>query len=219
MTEARILYLFLYNSIQWTGWLAILADRVAGIETSSISLQGTVLLYIFQSMAVLEILHSFSGLVRANPTTTLVQVISRVQLILVHAVSEDAQVSSGLIPMILAWGMVEVIRYLYLALNMLDMAPGWLHWLRYSLFYVLYPLGVYGEMKVLYDALPYLESSRIFSVELPNEWNFSFSFSSYVWVLIYVIYLPGLYVQYTHMMRQRSKALSPVVETEAKKTQ
>ena len=110
--------------------------------------------------------------------------------------------------MVLAWGLVEVVRYLYLALNLVNMAPPWLLWLRYTLFYVLYPLGVYGEMKVLFDALPSMSKSGILSVTLPNEWNFSFSFACYIWTLLYVIYLPGLYVQYTHMMKQRSKALS-----------
>ncbi len=116
--------------------------------------------------------------------------------------------SDGMIPMVLAWGFVEVVRYLYLALNMFGIAPRFLTWLRYSLFYVLYPLGVYGEMRVLYDALPSIYDSEILSISMPNPWNFSFSFASYIWLLIHVIYLPGLYVQYTHMMAQRKRALS-----------
>jgi very-long-chain (3R)-3-hydroxyacyl-CoA dehydratase len=113
-----------------------------------------------------------------------------------------------MIPMLIAWCLVEVIRYLYLALNMFGIAPRILTWLRYTLFYILYPMGVYGEMKVLIDSMPYLSESQILSITLPNSWNFAFSFASYIWVLVYVIYIPGLYVQYTHMISQRRRALT-----------
>ena len=208
MSAIRTTYLFLYNCVQWAGWLAILADRVLNISIPALTENGTTFLYFFQSLAVMEILHSLTGVVRASFATTLVQVVSRLQLIFVHFNVQEARESNGLVPMVLAWGLVEVVRYLYLALNLVNMAPRWLLWFRYTLFYVLYPLGVYGEMKVLFDALPSMSKSGILSVTLPNEWNFSFSFACYIWTLLYVIYLPGLYVQYTHMMKQRSKALS-----------
>ena len=174
-------------------------------------------LYAFQGLAVMEVVHAFTGLVRASPVTTLVQVLSRLLLIGIHFSVREARFSTGLVPMLIAWGLVEVVRYLYLALNMFDMAPRWLLWLRYTLFYVLYPLGVYGEMKVMYDALPSLRESKILSVHLPNTWNFSFSFASFVWVLLYVIYIPGLYMQYTHMIKQRRKALGCTEVPAAKK--
>jgi very-long-chain (3R)-3-hydroxyacyl-CoA dehydratase len=207
MTVARKAYLFVYNSLQWAGWIAILSDRISSLEHNQLTTEGTFFLYFFQSLAILEVIHAFTGVVRANPMTTLIQVASRLQLILVHSAVSSVSQSSGLIPMVLAWGMVEVFRYLYLAMNLCEAAPHWLLWSRYSLFYVLYPLGVYGEMRVLYDSLAELDQTQMFSIALPNVWNFSFSFSSYVRVLIYLVYLPGLYLQYTHMMRQRRKAL------------
>ena len=211
-------YLFLYNAAQWAGWVSILIDRILSIHEPSLSSNGTQALYLFQGLAVLEIIHTVVGLVRANVSTTFIQVLSRVQLIAVHYLVPEARTSTGLVPMVLAWGLVETVRYLYLSLNMFQMAPRWLLWARYSLFYILYPLGVYGEMKVLSDSLPYLSKSRILSIELPNDWNFSFSFASYIYVLLYVIYLPGLYVQYTHMMKQREKALSSAKPEEGKKS-
>lgn len=212
MSEIRKGYLFLYNVIQWIGWLMVFVDRFANLPEHGLTPQGTWCLYLFQSLAIMEIVHSFTGLVRASPVTTLVQVVSRIQLIAVHFLIPQVQESYGLVPMVVAWGLVEVVRYLYLALNLLNAAPRWLLWMRYSLFYVLYPMGVYGEMRVLCEAMPYLKESGILSIALPNAWNFSFSFSGYVWVLLYVIYVPGLYVQYTHMIRQRRKALAPTDE-------
>jgi very-long-chain (3R)-3-hydroxyacyl-CoA dehydratase len=208
MSNVTKVYLFLYNSFQWYGWLAILTDRVFNYDHPDLDPISTMFLYFFQSLAVMEIIHAVFGIVRANVVTTFVQVISRVQLILVHYNFEDARLSEGMIPMVLAWGLVEVVRYLYLALNMFGIAPRFLTWLRYTLFYVLYPLGVYGEMRVLYDALPSIYDSEWLSISLPNSWNFSFSFATYIWLLIYVIYIPGLYIQYTHMMAQRKRALS-----------
>jgi very-long-chain (3R)-3-hydroxyacyl-CoA dehydratase len=203
-------YLFLYNAVQWAGWFSILVNRMTTLDDTRLTASGAEALYLFQGLAILEIVHSLVGLVRASVFTTFIQVLSRVQLIAVHYLVPEAQSSAGVLPMVLAWGLVEVVRYLYLALNLFQMAPRWLLWARYSLFYVLYPLGVYGEMKVLFDSLPSLYQSRILSIQLPNKWNFSFSFASYVVVLLYVIYLPGLYMQYTHMMKQRHKALSHV---------
>lgn len=208
MSNIKKVYLFLYNSFQWYGWLAILTDRLFNFDRPDLDGVATGFLYFFQGLAVMEIIHSMIGLVRANPVTTFVQVVSRVQLILVHYHIEEARLSQGMIPMVFAWGLVEVVRYLYLALNMFGIAPRILTWLRYTLFYVLYPLGVYGEMRVLYDALPAIYDSEMLSISLPNSWNFSFSFATYVWTLLYVIYIPGLYVQYTHMMSQRKRALS-----------
>ena len=201
-------YLFLYNAAQWSGWLSILFDRLVSLDDTRLTANGSQALYLFQGLAILEILHSLTGVVRASVSTTFVQVLSRIQLIAVHYLVPSARESSGLIPMILAWGLVEVVRYLYLALNLYHMSPRWLLWARYTFFYVLYPLGVYGEMKVLFDSLPYLAESRLLSIELPNTWNFSFSFASFIRVLLYVVYIPGLYFQYTHMIKQRKKALS-----------
>lgn len=216
-TTVKKLYLFLYNAFQWYGWVAILTDRIYSHDSNSLSNIGLLFLYLFQSLAVLEIIHAVTGLVKANVVTTIVQVVSRVQIIYVMMLCPRAENSPGMVPMITAWGLVEVVRYLYLALNLFGMAPRVLTWLRYTLFYVLYPLGVYGEMRVLYDSLPDLIEGHLLSVSLPNPWNFSFSFASYIKVLLFVVYLPGLYVQYTHMIRQRGKVLGNTVVENVKK--
>lgn len=212
MSDARKAYLFIYNSLQWAGWIAVLANRIGSLEKNELTSEGTFFLYFFQCLAILEVIHAFTGVVRANPITTLIQVASRLQLILVHSRISSASDSSGLIPMVLAWCLVEVVRYLYLALNLVHAAPRWLLWARYSAFYVLYPLGVYGEMRVLYDSLDEIDRTEVLSVSLPNDWNFTFSFAVFVRVLLYVVYLPGLYLQYTHMMNQRRKALKSIDE-------
>lgn len=45
-----------------------------------------------------------------------------------------------------------MVRYAYLALNLHGKAPKWLVWLRYSMFYVLYPVGIGAEWWLMYRA-------------------------------------------------------------------
>jgi len=62
--------------------------------------------------------------------------------------------------MTVAWSVTEVVRYGFYAANLIGVVPGWLTWLRYSLFYVLYPMGAGSEAVLMYKSLPY---SRKFS--------------------------------------------------------
>jgi hypothetical protein len=71
---------------------------------------------------------------------------------------------------------------------------------------------VYGEMKVIYDSLERIEAENFLSVKLPNEWNINFSFANYLRFFLYVLYIPGLYNQYTYMMKQRRVVLAREIE-------
>ena len=57
--------------------------------------------------------------------------------------------------MLAAWSTTEVVRYTYFALRQVgtDKVPGWLHWLRYSAFLVLYPVGITSEAAMILQAL------------------------------------------------------------------
>ena len=56
--------------------------------------------------------------------------------------------------MILAWSMTEVIRYPFYAFSLLGKVPYPFLWLRYTTFYVLYPIGVFSEAVSIYATLP-----------------------------------------------------------------
>jgi very-long-chain (3R)-3-hydroxyacyl-CoA dehydratase len=56
-----------------------------------------------------------------------------------------------------SWALVEVPRYLFYAVNILGSVPYPLFWLRYSLFSVLYPTGITGELGCMYKAIMYLK--------------------------------------------------------------
>jgi len=200
----RETYLAGYNALQFIGWAASLTALLSGSNHAQVYDK----VYVFQALALLEIVHVLFGLVRAELITTVIQVFSRIQVLLVHYLVSDARLSNGNHYMLLAWCLVEVIRYPFLCMKSISTPPYALVWLRYSAFYVLYPLGVYGEMVVLNSSLPSITLNKTLSISMPNVWNFEFNFASYLTVLLYVVYLPGLLFQYSHMIRQRRNALS-----------
>jgi very-long-chain (3R)-3-hydroxyacyl-CoA dehydratase len=107
-----------------------------------------------------------------------------------------------------SWALVEVPRYLYLAVNvickMVDTDPPYFFtWIRYSLFAVLYPTGITGELGCMYYAFVYLNENPVVwtvsGIEIPHH------------VLILVIaatYLPGAPTMIGHMVKQRKKILN-----------
>lgn len=56
--------------------------------------------------------------------------------------------------MVLAWSVTEVIRYVYYALSLVGSEPYPLLWIRYTTFYVLYPIGASSEAFLNYSTLP-----------------------------------------------------------------
>ena len=103
---------------------------------------------------------------------------------------------------------VEVPRYSFYALSQFSVCPYWLRWLRYSLFTVLYPLGISSELLCIWTAFPYLKQTNLWSLSMPNSLNLPFS---YYWCVaaISLLYIPGAPFLYNHMIRQRNKSLKP----------
>lgn len=108
-----------------------------------------------QSLAALEVIHVLVGLVRSPLPTTIIQVSSR--LILVWGIIErfpHTHSSPVYTTMILAWALTEVPRYAYYALSLAGCGvPTWLTWIRYSTFYVLYPIGAGSEALLMLSTI------------------------------------------------------------------
>ena len=125
---------------------------------------------------------------------------------LVFVPCEEVQASPVSTLAILSWCCVEVPRYLFYALNTMEMSPYILTWVRYSLFFLLYPTGISGEVLSMWKSLPFFKDNSDYSVELPNKWNVSVSLYATL-VIFLVVYVWGSPTMYGHMMKQRSKAL------------
>jgi len=172
---------------------------------------------LIQTAAILEIFHAIIGLVRSNPMVTAIQVFSRLAVLWfpIHHISES-QTSPGLTIMLFAWTLTEIVRYSYYAFNLVNLNVGIITWLRYTLFIVLYPIGVCGEMWCYISALPTLANSKVLRMEMPNAYNFTFC-PFVVTILILLWYIPGFPPMYFHMFGQRKKILGGGGKTEAKK--
>ena len=123
----------------------------------------------------------------------------------------ELQSSPALVPLFLAWAAADVVRYAWYAaaaLSPTGEAPGALTWARYSAFVPLYPLGVFaGEMPLIKAAIPLVSERGLWSVEMPNELNFAFSYAAFCTLGLYVL-LPAAFAHlYTHMLRARGKRL------------
>ncbi len=120
----------------------------------------------------MEILHSLFGFVKSPLATTFLQgftfiyrlyvlfitvVFSRVWVLwAIMVVAPPVQHSWFLALCAGSWALVEVPRYLFYALNIMKMVPYPLFWLRYSLFAILYPTGITGELGCTWVAAKYL---------------------------------------------------------------
>jgi len=212
-------YLFMYNAVQVVGWSIILMRTVLGILNGATNEQlynsVELPLQIFQTAAVLEVVHAVIGLVRSPVGTTAVQVWSRVTLVwLVLFKVVTSRSSIGVPLMLLAWSITEVIRYSFYALGLFNATPYFITWMRYTFFIVLYPAGVTGELLTMAAALPEIARKKHFTLEMPNSINMGFSFY-YVLIVMMLIYVPGFPQLYFYMFGQRKKILT--VEPSKKK--
>lgn len=189
-------YLILYNTVEAVLWGAVLFRLLLVGQLSDYSEAHdhvtTFLLWV-QTSAILEVIHVALNLVPSPLFTTIMQVASR--LLLVWGIDQlfpDVTSQSGAYAsMVVAWSITEILRYSYYAINLQGTVPEFLMWLRYTLFYVLYPIGVGSECWLIYQSLD--ESKKV---------------SPYYKALLQVIlvtYIPGFYFLYTYMIAQRKK--------------
>lgn len=82
-------------------------------------------------------------------------------------------------------------------------------WTRYSLFLVLYPAGIAGEMGCLFAALNYVRDNKVLSLALPNAYNAVWN-HYYFLLLCIVLYAPGSYTMVNLMWVERRKKLGAI---------
>ncbi|KIM83383.1 hypothetical protein PILCRDRAFT_441686 [Piloderma croceum F 1598] len=146
-----------------------------------------------QTLAVLEIVHVLLGFVKSAIQTTVMQVFSR--LALVWYIAENFEVARNnplYSSMVLAWSVTEIIRYSFYAISLFTQVPYPLLYLRYTTFYILYPIGAGSEAFLIYSTL--LSGS-------------SWTLGDYFRGTLFLVWWPSLYILYTHMIKQRRKVL------------
>jgi very-long-chain (3R)-3-hydroxyacyl-CoA dehydratase len=137
-------------------------------------------------------------------------VLSRVVVLwgIVH-ISPPSQTSVFFPLMAASWAAVEVPRYLFYIVKENGSPSYGLTWLRYSMFMVLYPTGISGEVGCLWNALDLVRTRGVeigASVALPNAWNVAYNHYGTLLFLL-ALYAPGSPFMIGNMWSTRVKAL------------
>ena len=160
------------------------------------------LLQVVQYVPVVEVLHAVLKIINAPFATTVIQIFSRVLVVAVLSAFSHSALSVGYVMISVAWSLAEIVRYLYYVVNVVDKNKMWywLVWCRYSLFIVLYPIGVVGELITLWQSMEELKKVNVVK---------GITLSDCVKVVI-VGYVPGLLMLYLHLLKQRRKVMGKV---------
>lgn len=86
------------------------------------------------------------------------QVASRLLLVwgIIYNFTSETAGTPEYVSMLIAWSTTEVVRYSFFAISLTPglEVPRQLLWARYNFFFVLYPLGIYSECKLIYNSIP-----------------------------------------------------------------
>lgn len=192
-------YLLLYNLANAAGWaivLKTLADCYFAQQATPAQAwaQTRDVLLAVQSLAALEIVHSLVGFVKSPVMSTFMQVFSRYAVLWGYTYAfKEAQTHWSFYLMAGSWSLVEVPRYLFYAVNLYTKnVPFPLFWLRYSLFAILYPSGISGEILQITRCMGALKAIH------PACW--------YGTCFLLFLYVPGSPFMFMHMVKQRGKS-------------
>ncbi|CAM9281733.1 unnamed protein product, partial [Phaeothamnion confervicola] len=204
LSKVKVVYLALYNWWCAAGWCfvgSVIFKAVRdGKPPAAAYAESEFVLKSVQTLALLEVVHAAVGLVRSPWTTTLVQVLSR--LLVVWCFLDrchECEASVGFLLCAGSWAAVEVPRYLFYAFNVLGGVPEALFFLRYTLFAVLYPTGITGEIVTMLAGLPCIKA-------LPANFNLGPVTPYHMALFALATYVPGAPYMYLHMVKTRKSA-------------
>ncbi|KAI0232662.1 Very-long-chain (3R)-3-hydroxyacyl-CoA dehydratase [Lamellibrachia satsuma] len=209
----RLVYMVLFNLFQTVGFTYIivvllfkLLQHGKASKTEAFASVGPQMACVL-SMAVMEVVHPIFGWVRSSVVTTAMQVFGRGLIFFVLIMQESRlQHYEATWWLFIVWSLVEVVRYPYYLLSCVKKEWGFLTWLRYTIWIPLYPAGFVLEGTVMLLALQFFEETHKFSMTLPNAWNFSFNFATFLKIYMFAC-LPGMYLLMQHMYQLRKKKL------------
>ena len=157
----KSLYLIFYNLLQFLGWSLFFIKITNGlIKSKSLTeiFDETIFLLVFvQYASILEIFHTFYKLVKAVLCIVMVENLGRIAIVVTLQFCKSS-ISNGYLLLFVGWSTLEIVRYFFDLLllfkrnNKTFDIPYFLIWLRYSLFIVMYPIGVSGEVITVWNA-------------------------------------------------------------------
>ena len=204
------IYLFLYNFIQFCGWclffFKVTYYVINSIPLQEIYLNTHLILECCQYGASLEIIHAILGIVKSNIFATAIQILGRIIIVFILYFFPSS-VSNGFFLLSFGWSLIEMVRYFYYILSLLQKnfgnfnIPYLLIWCRYSFFVVLYPIGVSGEIISVWNAKKDFRNYTLW-----KNSNLKITLADLVYPA-YTLYIPSLIFLYRYLFKQRKKVL------------
>lgn len=145
----------------------------------------------------MELFHSIVGVVSTPVSVAGMQALARLLIVLGICYKVPYSPANYSITafsvMQIAWSISDVIRYAYYNYKLKGgNIPDKLTWFRYNGFLVLYPMGLFSELYIVYSTLNSVKGSKYY----------------HFLVFALVAYVPGFLFLYTHMLSQRGKVLN-----------
>ena len=125
----------IYNLISFLGWILVMVFN-----------QNLLLLQIVQSLAILDVFLAFFKIIKTNYLISFIQVLSRYFIIWGPLYISSEMPSLVLRFLSLTWGLSDSVRYLYYYNPNIPV----LKFMRYNLFWFLYPIGIAFEILACY---------------------------------------------------------------------
>ncbi|KIM21116.1 hypothetical protein M408DRAFT_80992, partial [Serendipita vermifera MAFF 305830] len=246
-------YLMAYNTLNLALWSFLATLVITHLRTkpaaptlfdpttySSRSIGLAALL--IQSLAVLEPAHAYLRLTRSPVSIAAAQVASRLLIVWYFVESStDAQSSPFYASMLLAWSAAELLRSTYYLLSLLHVVPprhdtpralaiyaNVITTLRYTAFYLLYPVGAGSEYALILKGFPAYPSKQavlrsmgewgaVVGVSSPPAWRVALAsvslwvrewgFGAWLRVPFVFVWPASLFVLMSYMHKQRKSAL------------
>lgn len=159
---------------------------------------------IAQTLAWAEVIHACLGIAGGGVSTAFIQSLGR-YVVLIYVI-KPIPIAHRLVvtPLLLfSWACGDIIRY---AFYLWTPPPRFLLWLRYSMFLVLYPVGISSEWFIYLYTLGEVDRRNLYAITMPNNFNFAFDFGVWNRVVLGLYFVFGPYMC-THMLHQRRRKL------------
>ncbi|KAL3097421.1 hypothetical protein niasHS_003869 [Heterodera schachtii] len=167
---------------------------------------------LFQS---LDLFHSLVGLTNAGSVASLLQISGRLAMLFIVNGCPPLWHWSPVFSLVLTYLLSEQFRYPFYALKTLGISLRFVTWLRYNVWLLLYPLGLFLEAFVLLISVPFYYSSGVYSLQLPNALNFSYNFGVVLALFSFICFPFIGFTLIKHMFKQRRTKMDELYREEA----
>ncbi|SOS80431.1 protein tyrosine phosphatase-like protein, putative [Plasmodium sp. gorilla clade G1] len=167
---------------------------------------------ITQSLAIFEIFFTIIGIINSVVSIVTIQVFSR--LFVVYLIFNFLpNTNKWILSCLIAWAIIDIIRYLFYSLNILNLRFNILASLRKKLPLILYPIGITSEVVCTLASLNNIYATpflRTYPYSMPNNINFQIDIY-YFCIVVLILYIPGSILLYATAVR-KSKQKIPIPE-------